>query len=210
MAGSAADTPTTPDSLRASDAERDQAIDELRQEFIEGRLSQDTFMLRMESALGSRHRGQLADLFTDLPPRRPTLLARLRETLRSRGVLGNKLQQETWQIAWPAAATPGPSGRQRLIGAMPLAFPPGGGTTFTIGRNHDCDLRISDMSVSRLHASLARVPGGWLLTDLGSRNGTRLNGWRIREPVSVHPGDRVEFGSVAFVLAADPWQPPPA
>ncbi len=41
---------------------------------------------------------------------------------------------------------------------------------------------------------------GWLLTDLGSTNGTRLNGWRVREPVPVRPGDRVSFGAVTFVL----------
>ena len=70
MGGSAADTPATPGYLRASDAERDLAISALRQEFVEGRLSHETFMFRMHSALGARHRGQLVGLFTDLPPRR--------------------------------------------------------------------------------------------------------------------------------------------
>ena len=70
MGGSTADTPTTPESLRASDAERDHAVSELRNEFAEGRLSHETFMYRMQSALDARHRGQLAGLFTDLPPRR--------------------------------------------------------------------------------------------------------------------------------------------
>ena len=71
MGGSTADTPTTPEHLRASDAERDHAVSELRNEFAEGRLSHETFMYRMQSALDARHRGQLAGLFTDLPPRRP-------------------------------------------------------------------------------------------------------------------------------------------
>src|SRR6201989_2737120 len=70
MGGSTADTPTTPESLRASDAERDHAVGELRNEFVEGRLSHETFMYRMQTALDARHRGQLAGLFTDLPPRR--------------------------------------------------------------------------------------------------------------------------------------------
>ena len=69
MGGSTADTPTTPDDLRASDAERDHAVSELRDEFAEGRLSHETFMYRMQSALDARHRGQLAGLFTDLPSR---------------------------------------------------------------------------------------------------------------------------------------------
>ena len=84
MGGSTADTPTTPESLRASDAERDHAVSELRNEFAEGRLSHETFMYRMQSALDARHRGQLAGLFTDLPPRGPArkLMARIRAMLR--------------------------------------------------------------------------------------------------------------------------------
>src|SRR5262245_36874055 len=84
MAGSAADTPaasTGPQFVRVSDADRDQAIDELKQEFAVGRLSHETFMLRMQSALGARDRGQLAGLFTDLPPH--GRLARLRESVRA-------------------------------------------------------------------------------------------------------------------------------
>src|SRR5215471_1176596 len=82
IAGSAADTPaasTGPQFVRVSDADRDQAIDELKQEFAVGRLSHETFMLRMQSALGARDRGQLAGLFTDLPPH--GRLARLRESV---------------------------------------------------------------------------------------------------------------------------------
>ena len=82
MGGSTADTPTTPEHLRASDAERDHAVSELRNEFAEGRLSHETFMYRMQSALDARHRGQLAGLFKDLPPRRPGLMARIRAALR--------------------------------------------------------------------------------------------------------------------------------
>src|SRR6516165_3927679 len=85
MGGSTADTPTTPEYLRASDAERDHAVSELRNEFAEGRLSHETFMYRMQSALDARNRGQLAGLFTDLPSRRSgprKLMARIRAALR--------------------------------------------------------------------------------------------------------------------------------
>src|ERR1700741_5200396 len=91
MGGSTADTPTTPDDLRASDAERDHAVSELRDEFAEGRLSHETFMYRMQSALDARHRGQLAGLFTDLPSRRPgarKLMARIRALLRTQQAAG--------------------------------------------------------------------------------------------------------------------------
>src|SRR5712664_194913 len=82
MGGSTADTPTTPEYLRASDAERDHAVSELRNEFAEGRLSHETFIYRMQTALDARNRDQLAGLFTDLPPRRPRLLSRIRAALR--------------------------------------------------------------------------------------------------------------------------------
>jgi predicted component of type VI protein secretion system len=84
---------------------------------------------------------------------------------------------------------------------VPLAFPRGEGATFTIGRHRDCDLHVADMSVSRVHAQLERHDaGGWLLSDLGSTNGTRLNGWRVRTPVLLRPGDQVKFGNAEFII----------
>src|ERR1022692_3905342 len=53
--------------VRASDAERDQAIGELRDRFVEGRLSQETFLYRMDAALRAKDHGDLAGLFADLP-----------------------------------------------------------------------------------------------------------------------------------------------
>src|ERR1700731_3183789 len=108
MGGSTADGPATPESLRASDAERDHAVSELRNEFAEGRLSHESFMYRMQSALDARRRGQLVGLFTDLPPRRPGLMARIKamlrgedpEALQSRPD-GNRGISRTEQVAGP-------------------------------------------------------------------------------------------------------------
>ena len=61
---------------------------------------------------------------------------------------------------------------------------------------------IEDLSVSRWHARLEGAADQWMLTDLGSTNGTRLNGWRVREPVRVQAGDWVMFGSAVFVMCA--------
>jgi hypothetical protein len=247
MGGSAADTPTTPEFLRASDAERDHAVDELKKEFVDGRLSHETFIYRMQSALGAKNHGQLAGLFTDLPPRRPHLLARAWAFLCGRHedepdpMPVPPVPQGPYGI--PAPGFPGPSslavpgypgmaGHEPAHGhparwhgppgppgshgpaqgggsgqhgvPMPLSFPPGSGTSFTIGRTQECDLRIADLSVSRLHARLVRVDEGWLLRDLGSHNGTRVNGWLIREPVPLRAGDRVEFGSALFVILPEP------
>jgi hypothetical protein len=221
MGGSTADTPTTPESLRASDAERDHAVSELRNEFAEGRLSHETFMYRMQSALDARHRGQLAGLFTDLPPRRRgpgipgKLMTRIRAMVRGEDPWASEGQPDagwgvprTQQIAGPSngpvpprlpPVSPGWENRP-----APLVFPPGSGVRFTIGRTSDCDLCLTDLSVSRMHALLIRREDGWVLSDLGSHNGTRLNGWLVREPVQVRAGDRVEFGSMAFIIQGDP------
>jgi hypothetical protein len=213
MAESTADRPATPESLRASDAERDHAVSELRNEFAEGRLSHETFMYRMQTALDARHRGQLAGLFTDLPPRRPgpgKLMARIRAMLRTQQAAGSSYEQAPPRIPPPPRAWPGPPAPP-LGNPAPLVFPPGSGVRFTIGRNRDCDLCLTDLSVSRMHALLVRREDGWVLSDLGSHNGTRLNGWLVREAVRVRMGDRVEFGSMAFIIQDDqPAAPPPA
>jgi X-X-X-Leu-X-X-Gly heptad repeat protein len=224
MGRSAADTPTTPEFLRVSDAERDRAVDDLKQDFVDGRLSHETFMLRIQAALGARNSGQLAGLFGDLPPRRPRL-ARARAAARNMGratrtVLADgkdALADGAAALADGAAALaepfrgmatrreplePPPAQRPPVPSGppAPLVFPSGAGTSFTIGRHRDCDLYIADMSVSRLHARLAREAGGWLLTDLGSTNGTRLNGWRVRAAVPVRAGDQIQFGSAQFLV----------
>jgi len=227
MAESTADRPATPESLRASDAERDHAVSELRNEFTEGRLSHETFMYRMQSALDARSRGQLAGLFTDLPSRRPGLIARIRAALRAEDPAsresrpdGNGGVPRAQQVAGPLYGLvpqripPAPPGRESpsapAAAPAPLAFPPGSGVRFTIGRTRDCDLCLTDLSVSRMHALLVRREDGWVLSDLGSHNGTRLNGWLVREAVRVRAGDRVEFGSMAFIIQDDqPAAPPP-
>ena len=173
----------------------------------------------MQSALDARNRGQLAGLFTDLPPRRPGLLARIRALFgfgpaacdradrdpdipRTQRISGSRYGPDPQGIAWDQRdqeyAAPPPAA------PAPLFFPPGSGARFTIGRTRDCDLCLTDLSVSRTHALLVRRECGWVLSDLGSHNGTRLNGWLVREPVPVHAGDRVEFGSMAFIIQGDP------
>jgi hypothetical protein len=234
MGGSAADTPTTPEHLRASDAERDQAVSELRDEFVEGRLSHETFMYRMQTALDARNRGQLAGLFTDLPPRRPGLLAKIRAVLRGGNrsepdqradadqdfprtlrISGHQNGQRPAAISWTHVnrEQPGPQRvpeDQPAADPAPFVFPPGSGVRFIIGRNRDCDLCLTDLSVSRRHAQLLRREDGWVLSDLGSHNGTRLNGWLVREPVQVRAGDRVEFGSMVFIIQGEPPREIPA
>jgi hypothetical protein len=70
-----------------------------------------------------------------------------------------------------------------------------------LGRAAENDLVIPAPPVSRRHALIAlRDSGGYHLTDLGSRNGTRLNGRRITSPVRLHDGDRVGIGPVILIF----------
>ena len=59
---------------------------------------------------------------------------------------------------------------------------------------------VADPSVSRRHAQLRRDGKRWLLRDLGSRNGTRLNGARVTEEIEVRPGDQLSLGGVCYRL----------
>jgi len=225
MGGSSAEAPTTPDGIRASDEERDEAVSELREQFAEGRLSQETFMHRMDEALGARSRRQLDGLFTDLPRRRPGAgaLAALRASVsgaarRGRAVLAEEKAALAASVRDSLRPRP-PAVPAPVASAGPpadLFFPPavgGIGIRYTIGRDSRCDLLIEDTSVSRWHARLERAVGRWILTDLGSTNGTRLNGWRVHRPVPVQPGDQVSFGSARFVVRAGrqggAWPIPP-
>ena len=63
----------------------------------------------------------------------------------------------------------------------------------TIGRMADNDLVLPDHTVSRNHAEFQRTPEGWMLRDLGSRNGTQMNGALVQEAL-VQPGATILFG----------------
>ena len=65
----------------------------------------------------------------------------------------------------------------------------------TIGRAPDNTIHIDDPSVSGRHAELRRTDKTYHLRDLGSTNGTRVNGTGATD-ITLHPGDRVRFGAV--------------
>jgi pSer/pThr/pTyr-binding forkhead associated (FHA) protein len=70
----------------------------------------------------------------------------------------------------------------------------------TIGRHAGNDIVLAaDDSVSRLHAVLERLGPGWWLRDLGSRNGTYLNGTRVTEGRALQHGDELRVGSTRMV-----------
>lgn len=60
-----------------------------------------------------------------------------------------------------------------------------------IGRAEDCHVRVPDPMASRHHAEVRREPWRYVLVDLGSRNGTSVNGETIAEPHQLEPGDTI-------------------
>jgi len=65
--------------------------------------------------------------------------------------------------------------------------------TLTIGRLPECDLVVDDAGASRRHAQLRRAETGYVITDLGSTNGTLVNGRTIQEQV-LEDGDTITIG----------------
>jgi hypothetical protein len=171
--------------FRPSDSERDEAIGALRDGVVQGRLSSDTFAHRVDRALAVRSQSELTQLVSDLPiPEAPRGFGQ--RVIDGVGAIAHFHFKV--RAAWRRPSLP------------PLVLPGTNKPTLRIGRMPECDLQLFDTTVSRYHAELRRSPDGWFLVDLGSMNGTRVNGWRISVPTAVRAGDEVSFGSVVFSL----------
>jgi DNA-binding CsgD family transcriptional regulator len=70
----------------------------------------------------------------------------------------------------------------------------------TVGRRDDNTYVIADPRISRLHAALKREGTSYIVTDLGSSGGTKVNGEEIHGPHVLYHGDSVSFGPVEFVF----------
>jgi hypothetical protein len=172
----------TPLPTRPSSADRERILRVLRDRSADGRLSTDTFAQRVEEALTARSNQELADLVADVRPPGPARGVAMHAVSWVSGLLADL------HDAWEAPHVP------------VLALPATDGAPVAIGRSRACGCVVPEPSVSRKHAELRRAGDRWLLRDLGSRNGTRVNGMRVSEEVEVRPGDRISFGGVPFVL----------
>lgn len=109
----------------------------------------------------------------------------------------------------PPARPPQPSRRLAAPAGLALVAPDGtvtvlGDAELTLGRGSGADVRIDDARVSRHHATVARHGDGWTLVDVGSSNGTTVNGRRL-PPSTAHrlrPGDTVGIGPSEFRVEA--------
>jgi FHA domain/DUF1707 SHOCT-like domain len=178
----AVDAPT-PLPWRPSDRERDAVVRALSDSTAAGRISTDTFSHRVERAYLARSRRELNDLMTDLPPPGRLHRSLVRVVERSAAALADI------RSAW----------REPHVERLCL---PRSGAALTLGRSSRCDCVIGSETVSRQHARIREVDGTWRLTDLGSLNGTHVNGWRVGAEVELRPGDRLSLGGVRFRVTA--------
>ncbi|WP_298864997.1 FHA domain-containing protein, partial [uncultured Gimesia sp.] len=72
--------------------------------------------------------------------------------------------------------------------------------TITIGRELECDIRVADSDVSRMHCELVPREGELYVVDLKSRNGTCVNDIPIQEETQLHSGDQLRVGPMVFEL----------
>jgi hypothetical protein len=91
-----------------------------------------------------------------------------------------------------AAARLKVAGRTELLGS--------GGAV--LGRSREADIVVDDPNVSRRHAEVRPSGGSWIVRDLGSTNGVKVNGRRIQGPQSLKAGDEIQLGTsrVTFEL----------
>ncbi len=149
--------------MRASEDTRERTVAELRRGYLTGRLGTETFTLRVDRALAAGSQDELRGLTIDLPAAR-------RAPLLSRLLARRPPRTGLLALAPQLAAA-------RLV----------------LGRSSACDLVLADDTVSRRHAELFLVDGAWHVRDLGSSNGTYVQGRRVVE-VEVVPGDLLSLG----------------
>jgi EAL domain-containing protein (putative c-di-GMP-specific phosphodiesterase class I) len=87
----------------------------------------------------------------------------------------------------------GPYDSAETVRHMPIYTLP-----FVIGRRDDLTLTLACKAVSNLHAEIVEAGESLVLRDLGSTNGTYVNGRRIAEPVTLHEDDLVQFANMAY------------
>ncbi len=126
--------------------------------------------------------------------------------IRGTTVEGGEIRQPSSDLPQPQG---GFNGTPRLLVSGPDSPPGGGQRTFELsapltilGRGTDCDLRLVDPGVSRHHAELRVEDGEVVLVDLGSTNGTFVNGQPVRRVLLID-GTQVTLGRTTLVFRRD-------
>ncbi|MEV4420052.1 DUF3662 and FHA domain-containing protein [Patulibacter sp. NPDC049589] len=133
------------------------------------------------------------------------------DVARRRAVTGaaDPVPRRRERVAEPAARPRPREGARPRAGAGSIVLvlegrrepvPPAGGT---VGRSRECDVVIASAEVSRQHLELRPRGDGWIVFDLGSTNGVRVNGRTVggpNDPSPVGPGDRLDLGTVSMTV----------
>ena len=106
------------------------------------------------------------------------------------GELGHTMVYSPDRAARPLAA-PTAAGRAMLVGAGKRRVL--SGERLVLGRSRDCDVVLDDPNVSRHHAELRVSGGDWVVADLGSTNGVKVNGRRV-DHATLGDGDEITLG----------------
>lgn len=127
---------------------------------------------------------------------------------RQAGMTGEIPSTGDVRAATPSAGVGDARSRGRLVSltdGREYAVPIRG---LTLGRDAECDVVVASAGVSRRHARIAPVPGGYELTDT-STNGVFVNGGRVRGALALARSDTVRIGGDEFRFYADPEPPAP-
>lgn len=157
---------------RPSERRRDRTVATIGDGYAAGCIGTGTLELRLEAAQRARTLDELRRLTADLPI--GGWVDRVRRLLRARA--------ETDARPY-----------------VRISPPPDGDGPWIVGRSASARLVLDHDTISRRHAQLRRTDDGWEILDLGSTNGTWVNGWRV-ERAALNPGDVVHLGEVRVDL----------
>lgn len=156
----------------------------LNSAFAEGLLSEQTHSYRLGLLFGPRvvdPQRLIGDLTLRRGSSRPATAARHAWSALAAGVR---------TVAWSGGGSVAP---------LLLALDRAESDRLLVGRHPACDVVVGDPSVSRRHAQLTLRDGTWVLQDLASTNGTRVNGQRVGR-TSLRTGDILALGNQAIQI----------
>ncbi len=77
------------------------------------------------------------------------------------------------------------------------------GKGIIVGRGKDCDITVNNMFLSVEHFQIWCDEGVWYIGDMGSKNGTYLNGTRLKKVKALEDGDEIAFGELMFIFGEE-------
>ncbi len=169
--------------VRAPGASRKQLARTLNAAYADGLISHDTFVQRLDRVLTTGLIDRRS-LIGDLP-------------LAVDGKSWRAAATALWRTIVDRPARPVAQGGAEVV-VLALDWT-GEITELFIGRHYSCDIVLANRLVSRRHARLFYRDGGWIIQDLESTNGTRVNGARVGR-CKLHPGDEVCLATDRFQI----------